>query len=151
MKRSVGQPSKLTKETKDKLTTALVAGCSIKDSCVYADISERTYHTWAEKAVDDLAAERTSQYTQFLQEVTRAKDMAKPRLEILISKAAEKDPRTALEILARRYPQEWARKDFLSFRDKTGDPEDKDIINMPDEELIRRAKDIIERRSENTQ
>ncbi len=142
MKRTVGRPSKLTADTKEKLTTALVAGCSIRDSCIYAGISERIYHTWAEKALTDLEQNKTTEHTQFLQDVTRAQGLAKPRLEILLSKAAERDPRITLEILARRYPNEWSRKDNISFRDRTGEPDDI-VSKLPDDELVERAKKII--------
>ena len=77
-----------------------------------------------------------------LQDVTRAQGLAKPRLEILLSKAAERDPRITLEILARRYPNEWSRKDNISFRDRTGEPDDI-VSKLPDDELVERAKKII--------
>ena len=146
----VGRPSKLTEETRKTLINALIAGCSIKESCTYADISESTYKGWSERAQADLEAGRDNEYTTFLSEVIRAREMSKPRLIGIISKAAEQDPRIALAILERRYPKEWGRREYVETKDKTGEPDEVDLSKMPDEELLKRAKQIIENRSQGT-
>jgi hypothetical protein len=106
--RGVGQPSKLTKETKDKIKTALLAGCKIKSACTYAEINERTYYTWKERGEVELAQGKETQYTQFLQFIQECQELARPRLEMILSKAAEQDWKAALTILERRYPEDWS-------------------------------------------
>lgn len=113
LKRGPGQPSKLTQETKDLLFQALLGGCYIKDACAYADIGVSTYMSWVEKAKEDNAAGKRSQYVEFLEEATRVFEKSKPRLEVILANGAEADPRIALSILERRYPAEWGRTNFI--------------------------------------
>ena len=121
MTRRVGRPSKLTEETKNKLMQALIASCSISDACAYAEISDAAYYKWQERAREHKAAGRKSEYVEFFEEIARARAKAKPRLIMLLSKAAERDPRTALAILERRYPKEWGVRQYVETRDRTGD------------------------------
>lgn len=111
--RGPGQPTKLTPKTKETLFQALLGGCTIKDACLYAQISVSTYESWMKRAEKDKAAGKDSQYVQFMEEAMRVRDQAKPRLEMILAKAAETDPRIALAILERRYPAEWGRRQFI--------------------------------------
>lgn len=132
MTRRVGRPSKLTEETKNKLMQALIASCSISDACAYAEISDATYYKWQERARGHKAAGRKSEYTEFFDDLARAQAKAKPRLIMLLSKAAERDPRTTLAILERRYPKEWGVRQYVETRDRTGEPElrDEDVLPL---------------------
>ena len=145
--RSPGRPSKLTQDVKDKLVNALIATCTEREACIYADIAERTFETWKAKARADIEAGRESEYTHFMQDIARAREMAKPRLTMLLSKAAERDPRITLAILERRYPKEWGVRQTIETRDRTGEPDEIDLSKLPDEELLKRAKQIIEDQS----
>ena len=106
----IGRPSKLNAEVRNSLIIALSAGCSQKDACAHAGISKATFSRWMAKGQEDEAAGRRSEYRDFLDLVQRAHDRAKPRLEILMAKHAEKSYRAALTILERRYPEEWGRR-----------------------------------------
>lgn len=132
MTRRVGRPSKLTEETKNRLMQALIASCSIADACAYAEISDATYYKWQERARGHKAAGRKSEYTEFFDDLARAQAKAKPRLIMLLSKAAERDPRTTLAILERRYPKEWGVRQYVETRDRTGEPElrDEDVLPL---------------------
>lgn len=132
MTRRVGRPSKLTEETKNRLMQALIASCSIADACAYAEISDATYYKWQERARGHKAAGRKSEYTEFFDDIARAQAKAKPRLIMLLSKAAERDPRTTLAILERRYPKEWGVRQYVETRDRTGEPElrDEDVLPL---------------------
>jgi hypothetical protein len=111
--RGPGQPTKLTPKTKEALFQALLGGCSIKDACLYAEISVSTYEKWMKQAEKDMEARKDTQYVQFFKESMRVRDQAKPRLEMILAKAAEGDPRIALAILERRYPKEWGRREYI--------------------------------------
>ena len=128
----VGRPSKLTEETKNKLMQALIASCSISDACAYAEISDAAYYKWQERAREHKAAGKRSEYVEFFEEIARARAKAKPRLIMLLSKAAERDPRTALAILERRYPHEWGVRQYVETRDRTGEPElrEEDVLPL---------------------
>ncbi len=132
MTRRVGRPSKLTEETKNRLMQALIASCSIADACAYAEISDATYYKWQERARGHKAAGRKSEYVEFFDDIARAQAKAKPRLIMLLSKAAERDPRTTLAILERRYPKEWGVRQYVETRDRTGEPElrDEDVLPL---------------------
>ena len=132
MTRRVGRPSKLTEETKKKLEQALIGCCTIADACAYADISYETFRVWQAKAKKDAEAGKNSEYTAFIGDIARAKAKAKPRLIMLLSKAAERDPRTTLAILERRYPKEWGVRQYVETRDRTGEPElrDEDVLPL---------------------
>ncbi len=132
MTRRVGRPSKLTEETKNRLMQALIASCSIADACAYAEISDATYYKWQERARGHKAAGRKSEYTEFFDDIARAQAKAKPRLIMLLSKAAERDPRTTLAILERRYPKEWGVRQYVETRDRTGEPElnEEDVLPL---------------------
>jgi hypothetical protein len=86
---------------------------------------------WQAKAKKDAEAGKNSEYTAFIGDIARAKAKAKPRLIMLLSKAAERDPRTTLAILERRYPGEWSARQVIETRDRTGEPEPKDEDVLP--------------------
>lgn len=129
--RRVGRPSKMTEETKQRLTQALIGCCTIEDACAYADISVSAYMTWQARAARDRANGRRTEYVKFMDAIVRAKAKAKPRLVMLLSKAAEKDYRATLAILERRYPREWGPRQYLETRDRTGEPDPMDEDVMP--------------------
>jgi hypothetical protein len=108
-----GRPSKLTKETKDLLFNALVGCRSVKSACAYAGIGESTYRKWKNRGEKDKVAGRGGEYVAFVAQVQRALDLAKPRLEMIVSKGAEKDYHFALTILERRYPDEWGHRQYV--------------------------------------
>ena len=132
MTRRVGRPSKLTEETKNRLMQALIASCSIADACAYADIDDSTFRKWRERARADEAAGKDTEFVRFFTDIARAQAKAKPRLIMLLSKAAERDPRTALAILERRYPKEWGVRQYVETRDRTGEPElrEEDVLPL---------------------
>ncbi len=51
---------------------------------------------------------------------------------MLLSKAAERDPRITLAILERRYPKEWGVRQYVETRDRTGEPElrEEDVLPL---------------------
>ena len=143
----VGQPSKLTPETVDRLKNALIAGSKIESACIYAGISKGVYYQWKEKARADIEAGKVTQYVEFLDTIMRAMELSRPRLEMIVSKAAEQDWKAAAWILERRHPKDYGRKEYIESKDRTGEPDEIDLGKLPDEELLKRAKQIIENRS----
>jgi len=52
-------------------------------------------------------------YVEFMKEIRRAEVDAKIRKIAIIEKACVDDPKIALEILSRKYPKEWGRKQLI--------------------------------------
>ena len=134
-----GRPSKLTDDTRERLFNALLGCCTIRDACAYAGIGVTTFEVWKERGEADLKAGKHTEFTKFLKQCQDVIEMAKPRLILLLSKGAQKDPKLALTILERRYPKEWAHREYVETRDHTGEPEEVDendiirrIISDPD-------------------
>jgi len=84
---------------------------------------------------------------EFLDTIMRAMELSRPRLEMIVSKAAEQDWKAAAWILERRHPKDYGRKEYIESKDRTGEPDEIDLSKLPDEELLKRAKQIIESRS----
>ena len=120
----VGQPSKLTPETVEKLKNALIAGSKIESACIYAGISKTVYYQWKEKARADIEAGKVTQYVEFLDTIMRAMELSRTRLEMIVSKAAEQDWKAAAWILERRHPKDYGRKEYIESKDRTGEPEE---------------------------
>jgi hypothetical protein len=131
--RKPGRPSKLTDKTKEALFNAILGGNTIRDACAYAGINHSTYTIWMQKGLEDLKADRNTDYATFIIQTQEVLDMAKPRLVMSVAKGATNDPRLALTILERRYPKEWGIKASLDIRDRTGEPEE-----VSEDEFIRR-------------
>jgi hypothetical protein len=148
--RGPGQPTKLTPKTKETLFQALLGGCTIKDACLYAQISVSTYESWMKRADKDKAAGKDSQYVQFMEEAMRVRDQAKPRLEMILAKAAETDPRIALAILERRYPKEWGRREYVESKQEVNghisiEQSETALRIIEDPEASRLACELVER------
>lgn len=112
-KPKMGRPSKLTEETKKRLFEAILDCCTVRDACAYAGIGVTTYEEWKKQGEADIKAGKRSDYALFLKQCQDAFAMAKPRLEKVVRRGADKDPRLALTILERRYSGDWARKDEM--------------------------------------
>ena len=148
--------SKLTPKVLKKLTEALENGNFIKPSCEYADISESTYHSWCERAKNEinrynkaleadpntkiLASEK--KYVEFLESVEHAACIAEVSAVQLIHHASIRNWRAAIAFLARRYPERWGRaslgsnnsdetKDFSkAFSQALKELEEDDLVNQ---------------------
>jgi hypothetical protein len=88
---------------------------TMDDSFIFAGIHPATGYRW-------LKAGRTAQrgeMREFYEVVERTKTQAKMLLVKKVTAAARTDPKMALEVLNRRYPEEWARRNKVELEDKT--------------------------------
>lgn len=123
-----GRPTKLTPELAQKVYEHLKAGASFTATCRVVGISKEVFRRWrlpcAEAASDHEhgracrhVVERlerregqlvgTGEFVAFVALVEQALGEHEARLASLVTQAAEKDWRAALEILRRRYPENW--------------------------------------------
>lgn len=84
------------KETKEKIHTYLKEGMCKKDAALMSGISEKTFYRWVSEddSFDSCVEASILEY--------------KHSLIKKINIAAEKDGRLALEVLTRRFPNEWS-------------------------------------------
>ena len=92
---NMGRPTVMTDLVLKKLEEAFAWGCSDKEACIYADISEKTLYNYQDKNED------------FLQR----KELLKERPVLLARKTVvenlEKNPNLALKFLERKAPKEF--------------------------------------------
>jgi hypothetical protein len=104
-----GQPILLDRDPKitDRVDAALRAGCSIKDACAVAGLSEATHFEYMAWAKDDGAPQRVKEYAE---RVARAWPVGKAYLAGLVVQQAKKDWRAAIALLERR-DADWRKRD----------------------------------------
>jgi hypothetical protein len=114
-----GRPSSLTAATIKSIEKQIRSGSSYADAAKLAGIDPRTFQAWLAKGRDDLQAGRASEYLHFYQRVEVANIGIKTTLIERVIKGSRKDPRLALKILERRFPDEWGLK--IKIEDATPD------------------------------
>ena len=117
--KSRGRPSSLTPATVKSIEKSIKAGSSYGDAAILAGVDPRTFALWMAHGRQDLQAGRASEYLHFFQVVERANIDAKAVLIERVMKGSKRDPRLALKILERRFPNEWGLK--IKIEDATPD------------------------------
>jgi hypothetical protein len=123
-----GRPSKLTRELAHKVYEYLRSGASFTATYRALGISKEVFRRWRRRCDDERSGhvhglacthliermERsggqlmgTGEFVPFVGLVEQALGEHEARLALLITQAAEKDWRAALEMLRRRYPENW--------------------------------------------
>jgi transposase len=97
----VARPTKKTDETVGEILRMLESGCTFAAACATAGIHVDTLLLWRQ------------QDAKLSEQVDKALGKARARAELLVAKQIAEDGRLALEYLARRYPEDWGRKDRL--------------------------------------
>lgn len=99
--------AKYNDEIVKEICTSIEVGHTQKDAAILAGISEKTFYNWRNGISID-----KEQKLQLLQSLRLAHRRYKDKLLKLLHGAAtsKQDARTALEILARRYPDEWGER-----------------------------------------
>ena len=127
-RKSLGRPTKLTPELAQRVYEYLKAGASFTATCRVVGISKEVFRRWRLPCADAASdhehgracrhvIERlecrdgqllgTGEFVAFVALVEQALGEHEARLASLITQAAEKDWRAALEVLRRRYPESW--------------------------------------------
>lgn len=108
-----GRKTKLTPDLMKEIVKYIAGGASYKDSCIFVGIGKRTLFNWKTRGEEDEKKKVRTIYRDLCDEVERAEVAAKMRRIGIITKAEKEDARLALEMLARKYPEEYGRKDHL--------------------------------------
>jgi hypothetical protein len=97
----MARPSKLTRETQDRIVLALRAGNHLSVAARAAGLSEATVYRWLKA--------RGSAYRAFAAAVERAIAESEVVLVATIAQGAARNPGVALKMLERRHPDRWGR------------------------------------------
>lgn len=103
---------------KDKLVALVASGVSIEDAAIYLGIGESTIYLWKQLGMK----QKSGIYRRLLEDMKRAEMMAKVSKIRVVESAAKSDPKMALELLARKYPKEYGKKDLNMLTGKDGGP-----------------------------
>ena len=94
-----GRKTKFTPETVERITFALSIGAARVHAAEYGGVSKETFYQWMNTKPD------------FVDAVTRAEVAHRMSLLAIIKKQVnEGDGRLALDVLGRRYPQEYGKQ-----------------------------------------
>lgn len=104
------RPSKLTKETQDRLISAIKAGATLEAACNYAGIDYTTFRKWMKKG----ESSRSGKFFEFFNAIKRAEAELEVRCALEWNKKITEDWRAAKEFLERRFPDRWGRSVTLT-------------------------------------
>ena len=102
-----GRPTKLTPAVQKQILAAIKAGNYRQVAAAGAGISSKTFRDWMQRGREKPA----SNYGQFRAAVLKAEQAAHIAMVALLTRAAKKDPKHALEWLERKFPKHWGKKD----------------------------------------
>jgi len=105
--------TKLTPELQKKLIKCIRAGSYIVVACRAVGISEFAFYDWIKKGKKGIEP-----YTKFTKSVRQAQAIGELKIYSEIRSQVKKDWRAGMEILARKYPQRWAKRDKLEVKTK---------------------------------
>ena len=116
--------TKLTPQITEEITKRLKVGCYAKMAAAAIGVPERSYYNWLERG---LKAEKLAEigkkipetekiFWQFWQSVRQSEAEAQVMLTSMVFSQAPNDWRAAIELMARKWPEQWARKEYLDFK-----------------------------------
>lgn len=101
----MSRPTDLTPQVQERICKLLERGHYRKVAAEAAGVSYETMRRWM---VADAEVFRV-----FRAAVHESESMAEERLYRIVRNGARKDPRLALEVLARKFPKRWGRRDHV--------------------------------------
>lgn len=141
-----GRPSKATAETMNKILDGIKAGMSYEGACGVARVSWVTFDKWRKAG----EAGESEKFIGFLRELRYAEAIAEA--EMLKKLKEDPDTKWVAWRLERRFPDRWGKKEQV--KQEISGPDNTPIqvvSNMSDEEVISRARRILDTRPGNTQ
>lgn len=120
-----GRPTKLTPELQKQIIQYVKEGVSFHDACIALGIDESTFYKWKQRGLKS----KSGIYFEFVKGIHKAEHEAKVWRILTVAKGEKEDPRLALEMLARKYPKEFGRKDRHEITGEEGKPIKIEFIN----------------------
>jgi hypothetical protein len=104
----MGRRTKLTKKIKDQICEILAKGATQKMAFDSVGVSHGSFYAWLKKG----EAGKEKKYVDFLEAVKKAEAQGKIRMLEEIRGAVDRCWRANAWILERRWPEEWAKREF---------------------------------------
>ena len=116
--------TKLTPQIQEEIVKRLKIGCYAKVVAEAVGIHRATYYRWLErgekarklKELGKKVPKEEKIYCDFCDMVLVAEAEAEVTIVAMIFDQTKTDWRAGLEILARKYPERWARKEYMDFK-----------------------------------
>ena len=116
--------TKLTPQIQEEIVKRLKVGCYAKLAAAAIGICERTYYYWLERGLraqklrdlNKKVPKKEKIFLQFLQSVRQAEAEGEVAITAMIYSHVKDDWRAGMELLARKYPERWARKEYMDFK-----------------------------------
>ena len=137
------------------------SGWYVKVAVESVGIGRRTYYDWLERGKKALELQENDKdvpesekiYCQFCQSVRQSEAEGEGVLVTAIFSQISNDWRAALEILSRKYPERWAKKEYMDFKghieEDEGDRKLKEFEDhfkgVPRAELSKISRDLVKR------
>jgi hypothetical protein len=123
-KTKIGRKIKLTPELIESFSKKLQVGSYAKYVAMSEGITERTYYRWLERGEK---AEKLHElrkkvpkserlFCQLCQSVKQSEAQAQIVLTTMVFSQAKEDWHAALAIMSRKWPEQWAKKEYLDFK-----------------------------------
>ena len=135
--------TKLTKEIIGEICKRLKVGCYQKTAIAALNIPERTYYSWLERGqkaeklmeIGKKIPETEKIFLQFSQSIRTSDAEGEVNITTMIFGQIKDDWRAGIEMLARKYPERWARKEYMDFKGSvdTGPDKSEEARNEIDE------------------
>lgn len=116
----IGRKTKLTPELQEEIIKYIEAGNYAKDACKAVGIGRSTYYYWkeqgekAEKKLEEgkKLSDKENEFLDFLDTTRQAEAEGELNIFLEICQQVKKDWRAGMEILGRKYPKRWGRKEM---------------------------------------
>ena len=105
--------TKLTPELQKKLIKYIQGGSYIVVACRAVGIAEKTFYEWIKKGEKGIEP-----YSKLSKSIRQAQAIGELKIFSEIRSQVKNDWRAGMEILARKYPQRWGKKDKLEVKSK---------------------------------
>ncbi|MHB8276448.1 MAG: hypothetical protein ACYDIA_02185 [Candidatus Humimicrobiaceae bacterium] len=116
--------TKLTKEIIEEICKRLKVGCYAKMATAAIGIHESTYYRWLERGENALKLKMLGKkipedekiFCELCESIRQSEAEGQINIVTMIFSQIKDDWKAGMEILARKWPEQWARKDFVDFK-----------------------------------
>lgn len=102
---------KFKPKTTEKIIELVRKGNYKKVAAAYCGISEKTLYEWQKEGQADIQAGKITKKSEFCKSLEQAESKFEIESLEILNKETSQDPKMRLEILARKYPDRWGRKE----------------------------------------
>ena len=131
----MARPTKLTPELQEKICGLIATGNWAVTACKASGVSTSTYYEWRARG----EREEEGPYADFLAAVEEADATAEIAAVAVLETGMASDPKLALTLLARRFPERWGPHTEPEQKEKKPVPQSVAVQIMIDEQGRRRV------------